>query len=196
LQQQFPDDLPPKLDEHTPLDFNNAPDFLSCVGRAWEKATRPLSESGVRVVNLRFGVVLAKKGGALPRIALPFYLFIGGKVGTGQQPFSWIQLDDVIRAFDFLMQNRELSGPINLVAPQCVTQQELAKAIGKVLHRPSVVPMPSIILKLFFGSMAQELLLEGQNVYPQRLLAAGFDFKCPDIESALKHIYVCHKHSE
>ncbi len=189
LQKQSLQGLPPKLDEDTTFDWNSNTDFLSFIGREWEKATHPAHEKGVRVVNMRFGVVLSKDGGALPKIALPFYFFLGGPIGTGQQPFSWITFDDLIRAIDFLLENKQISGPINIVSPECVTQRDLAKDIGKVLHKPSFMPTPGFILEAIFGEMGRELLLEGQHVYPKRLLELGFQFSYPDIESALKHIY-------
>lgn len=187
LQQQVVDGLPLKLDENTPIDWNTAPDFLSYVGREWEKATHPAKENGIRVVNLRFGVVLAKQGGALPKIVQPFYFFLGGKIGTGQQPFSWVTINDVIRAIDFLLEKSQIAGPVNIVSPGCITQHELAKTIGKILHKPSCMPTSAFILKLVLGEMARELLLEGQHVYPKTLLDSGFTFSFPNIESALQH---------
>ncbi len=186
LQPQTTSGLPPSLDENTPIDWDKTPDFLSSVAREWEKATHVAKERGVRVVNLRFGVVLAKEGGALPKIAMPFNFFVGGKIGTGQQPFSWVAVDDVLRAIDFLLAKSQVSGPVNIVAPQCVTQYELAKAIAKNTHQPYLLPMPAFILKLMFGEMAQELLLEGQHVYPKHLLDAGFQFAFPELEPALQ----------
>ena len=185
LQAQLKSGLPLQLDENTPIDWGHSPDFLSQVAREWEKATHPALKQGVRVVNLRFGVVLTKKGGALPRIALPFHFFLGGPIGAGHQPFSWVALEDVIFAMDFLLENRSISGPVNIVAPQCVSQNELAKVIGKVLHRPTVLRVPAFSLKLILGEMAQELLLEGQHVYPLTLLEQGFQFHYPNIEPAL-----------
>lgn len=189
LQPQVTNGLPLKLDENTPINWDAAPpDFLSQVGREWEKATHPAKQKGVRVVNLRFGVVLAKEGGALPKIVQPFYFFLGGKIGTGQQPFSWIAIDDVIRSIDFLLEKQHISGSVNIVAPGCVSQYDLAKAIGKVLHKPSVMSTPAFVLKCIFGEMARELLLEGQHVYPKILLDSSFVFSFPDIESALRRV--------
>ena len=133
--------------------------------------------------------MLAKEGGALPKLVLPFKFYLGGIVGSGNQPFSWIAIDDVMRAIDFLISKPNLSGPFNLVAPNCVTQKTLAKAIAHILRRPAAIPMPAFALKILFGKdMAEELLLEGQNVYPKRLLDSGFRFEYPDIQSALNHI--------
>lgn len=189
LQPQIKNELPVKLDETFLIDWDHAHDFLSQVGREWEKATFPAKENGVRVVNMRFGVVLAKEGGALSKIVQPFYFYLGGPIGTGNQPFSWIAIDDLLRAIDFLIDKKDFSGAINIVSPQCMTQRNLAKTIGLVLHKPSFMQTPSFMLKLMFGEMARELLLEGQHVYPQRLLELKFQFKYPDLESALRHIY-------
>lgn len=188
LQKQNPNGLPEKLDENSPINWDNPTDFLSQIACGWEKATYKLSHSGGRVVNLRFGVVLAKQGGALPQITLPFYFFLGGRIGTGQQPFSWIAIDDLIRAIDFLVEKKEYSGPINIVSPNCVTQSELARTISQTLHKPSFMVTPAFLLKFIFGEMANELLLEGQHVYPTRLLDLGFCFSFPDINVALAHI--------
>lgn len=178
--------LPTALDERTNIDFNSAPDFLSQVARAWELATQPAKEAGVRVVNLRFGVVLGKNGGVLKKLKLPFLFFIGGPIGSGQQPFSWVAMEDLLRAVDFLFAKPEISGPVNIVAPNCVTQKQLAQALGKVLHRPSFISTPAFILQSLYGEMAKELLLSGQNVYPHILLEKGFQFRYPDITSALR----------
>lgn len=189
LQTSVANDLPSPLDETTPIDYQQAPDFLAEVGHAWELAAMPAKNAGVRVVWMRFGVVLDQHGGVLPRLSLPVKLFLGGPIGSGQQAFSWITLIDLLRAIDFLLQHPTISGPINLVAPHCVTQKQLVKALGKALHRPSFIPTPAFILKLIFGQMAEELLLSGQNVFPKRLLELGFDFQYPDINTALGKIF-------
>ena len=189
LQQQLYDGLPPRLDESTRIDWDHPSDFLSQVACRWEKAAEPAVTNGVRVVFLRFGVVLAKEGGALPKIVQPFRFFLGGPIGTGNQPFSWIAIDDVIRAIDFLIEKPDLSGVFNIVAPGGVVQKQLAEAIAKTLKRPAVMRMPAFLLKQLFGEeMVKELLLEGQHAYPKRLLEAGFKFEYPDIDLALNHI--------
>ena len=124
--------LPERLDENTVIDFNAAPDFLALVGREWEKATQPAKDRGVRVVNLRFAVVLAKEGGALPMLARPFYFYAGGEIGSGLQVVSWVALADLIRAIDFLLPRVDVSGPVNIVAPESVRQREFA---GRVQGR-------------------------------------------------------------
>lgn len=189
LQKQTSDGLPPPFTENSPIDWNHAPDFLSSIGRQWEKAAQTPMGSEMRVVYLRFGVVLANEGGALPQLVKPFQFFLGSPIGTGRQPFSWIAIDDVIRAIDFLIANPSARGPYNIVSPKCINQRTLAKTIAKVLHRPCWFPIPGFVFKLVFGKqMARELLLEGQHVYPQRLLEAKFAFAHPEIEPALRYL--------
>ncbi len=189
LQTQDLNGLPRSLDERVVINYEDAPDFLTKVSRQWEMATREASENGVRIVFLRLGVVLAKEGGAFPKIVQPFRYFLGGPLGTGRQPFSWVEIEDVVRAIDFLASSSESSGPYNIVSPGTVSQQELADAIANAMNKPAVVPMPKFILKLMFGDeKAEELLLEGQHVYPRRLLEAGFQFRYPTIQSALQQL--------
>ncbi len=138
---------------------------------------------------MRFAVVLDKHGGALPQIAMPFKFFMGGPVGSGRQAFSWISLIDLCRAIEFLIDHDNITGAVNLVAPKCIKQKELAHALGRVLHRPSWLRLPAFIVKLLFGEMGEELLLSGQHVVPTRLLTAGFKYNYPDIDSALEGIY-------
>lgn len=189
LQQQLENNLPQPLNETLSIDWANPPDFLSEVACRWEEATRPAVEHGLRVVFLRFGVVLAKEGGALPMLLRPVKYYVGSILGEGNQPFTWVALDDLIRAIDFLLERSERSGPFNIVAPGCVTQREFVKTLAKVINRPVFFKMPSSVLKYLFGrQMAHELMLEGQHVYPKRLLDLGFRFLYPDIETALNHI--------
>ena len=180
--------LPPALDEDSPIPVD-AKDFLSYVCRPWEYVTEPLKKCGVRTVNLRIGVILGKNGGALKKMAIPFYLLAGGPIGSGYQAVPWISLDDICRSINFLIKNKNIEGPVNLVAPNCVNQRNLAKALGKVLKRPSFIPTPGFILKLALGQMAEELLLNGQHVYPKRLIEQGFKFKHETIDDALIDIY-------
>jgi uncharacterized protein (TIGR01777 family) len=181
--------LGPALDENSSTVVDNTEDFLSFVCRGWEKETEILKSSGVRVVNLRTGVVLGKAGGALSKMAIPFYLFAGGPIGSGYQAVPWISLCDLCRAVEYLMKNEDIDGPVNLVAPGCVTQKELGHALGKVLKRPSFIPTPGFILKIILGQMAEELLLNGQNVYPKKLIEHGFEFENKTIIKALGDIY-------
>jgi uncharacterized protein (TIGR01777 family) len=181
--------LGPALEENAPRPVDNADDFLSSVCRDWEEETEILKKSGIRVVNLRFGVILGKEGGALKKMAIPFHLFAGGPIGSGYQAVPWVSLDDVVRAIEYVMEHDNISGPVNVVAPHCLTQKELGHALGKALKRPSFVPTPGIILKIILGQMAEELLLNGQHVYPKKLIDEGFEFKHPTIEKVFKEIY-------
>ncbi|MCA9400140.1 MAG: TIGR01777 family oxidoreductase [Candidatus Omnitrophica bacterium] len=189
LQPLLATGLPERLDEGTPLLQEHAETFLEKVCFAWEEATRAAKDAGVRVVNARLGVVLAKEGGALQKMALPFYMFAGGPMGSGRQALAWISLKDVIRAMDFLLEEGGISGPVNLVAPECLTQKNFAGVLGRVLHRPSFMPTPGVILKIALGQMAEELLLNGAHVYPARLIQAGFTFQYPHAQAALQDIY-------
>lgn len=188
LQHHRKANLPAPFDEN--VDINSEPtDFLSDVARQWEAATLPAQEAGVPVTLLRFGVVLDKSGGALKQIAMPYYFGLGGKVGSGEQPFTWISLDDAVSAIDFLCQHNEIQGPVNLVAIRSVSQAEFAAALARALHRPAFFTMPAGLLRLVFGEMADELLLEGQHVVPMRLTNHQFKFKHPDIDTALADIF-------
>lgn len=179
-------ELPPAFSEKSAIDFHHYPDFLAEIARKWELATDSAKQAGVRIVNMRFGVVLAKEGGALKQLLLPFKFFVGGKIGTGQQLFPWITLVDLVRAIDFLLDNPRIEGPVNFVAPEVITQAQLAKAISATLHRPAFLTTPAFVLKTLFGQMGEELLLNGQHVQPYVLLNNGFKFKYPDIDRALK----------
>lgn len=185
FQKPVPDGLPRGMDEQEPIDFDAKPDFLSEIGRAWEKATQPAITAGVRVVIMRFGVVFSGDGGALSELKRPFQFFVGGSIGQGRQPFSWIARKDLLNAIDFVFEQKDVRGPVNFVAPQCVTQKQLAQAIGVAMHRPSFFPLPGIVLKLLFGQLADELLLHGQHVLPGVLQRLGFHFKFPDVQSVL-----------
>lgn len=186
IQKPLSERLPPAFTEATPLD-QETPDFASKIVKQWEAAAEPAQAKGVRVVFMRFGVVLGKNGGALAKMAPPFQFFLGGKIGSGRQPFSWVCIVDLCRAVDFLIKHSEIKGPVNIVAPQCVTQAQLAAAIGKVLNKPSFMVTPDFIMTLAFGDMAKELLLNGQHVAPKVLLDNGFTFEYPNLESALRY---------
>jgi len=158
--------------------------FLAEVVEAWEAAAEPARAAGLRTVHLRQGIVLSKDGGALARMLLPFKLGTGGRVGSGRQWWSWVSLDDVVAAFLFALE-QPLEGPVNVVAPGAVTNQEFVKALGRALHRPTIFPVPATAVKAAFGQMGEEMLLAGQRVAPTRLTAAGFTFGQPDIDSGL-----------
>ncbi len=162
---------------------NPPSDFLSEVGQAWEKPLMEASE--LDVVIMRFGVVLHSSGGMLKKVSLPFKLGFGGRIGSGEQPFSWIALDDVVALIANLLDNPEQTGVFNFVAPEVVTQQVFARTFAAFLNRPCFIPMPAFIVKLLFGQMGNELLLQGQSVRTERL--KDFPFKYPSLEKALSH---------
>jgi uncharacterized protein (TIGR01777 family) len=163
-------------------------DFLSEVCREWELATQPAGEAGVRVVNLRFGVIFSSEGGALKKMLLPYKLGVGGKLGDGRQYMSWLTIDDAVGVIEFALENESLRGPVNTVAPEAVTNYEFTKALGGVLSRPTIFPVPAFAAHLVFGEMADATLLSSQRVEPARLEEAGYVFKYPDIKGALKHV--------
>jgi uncharacterized protein (TIGR01777 family) len=171
--------------EETALAGNS---FLSHLCQDWENATRAIQERNVRVVNLRFGVVLSPKGGALAQMLPPFKFGAGGNIGSGKQYMSWIAIDDVVNAICHCLNNNTVSGPVNLVAPKPVTNAEFTKAMGRVLNRPTFFPVPEFAARLAFGEMADELLLNSCRVKPTKLINSGYQFLYPDINSALRHI--------
>jgi uncharacterized protein (TIGR01777 family) len=163
-------------------------DFLADVCKQWEAATAPAVNAGIRVVNLRIGVVLSTKGGALAKMLTPFKLGLGGRIGTGSQFMSWITLDDMVRAIGFALEEESLSGPVNAVAPRPVTNAEFTRTLGRVLGRPTLFPMPGFAARLAFGEMADALLLASTRVQPARLESAGFTFKHPELEEGLRAV--------
>lgn len=178
---------PQVFDEHSALP-NPPQDFLAEVGVAWERALSEAEQAGVPVTKMRFGVVLAKHGGALAKMLPAFKLGLGGPTGSGQQPFSWVVLADVVRAITFLVEHPELAGPVNIVAPEVVTQKHFAQALGKTLHRPAFLPLPAWLVKLQFGQMGEALLLNGVSVNSQVLTDAQFTFAHPNLSAALQHV--------
>jgi uncharacterized protein (TIGR01777 family) len=169
------------------LDESSAPGqgFLADLCRAWEDATETADKAGIRVVHLRTGVVMGS-GGALAKMLPIFRLGLGGPLGSGRQWMSWIALDDWIAAAHFLLNQKNLSGPINMVAPQPVTSADFAHALGRAVHRPAVLSAPEFALHLAMGEMADEALLASQRAVPKRLLDAGFHFRYPGIDEALR----------
>lgn len=163
--------------------------FLADLGKAWEAAAQPVSGRGVRLCYMRIGIVLGEGGGALERMLTPFKLGVGGPIGSGKQWLSWIHLDDIVGAAAFLMARDDLSGAFNFTAPNPVTMNEFAKTLGKVLLRPAVFRAPAFALRLMMGEMA-ELVLEGSRVLPKRLLEAGYEFRYPTLETALRSLLV------
>jgi hypothetical protein len=178
----------PRGDEELTEAAEPANDFLAALCRDWEEASRGVEPAGVRRAIVRSGVVLSTRGGALPQMALPFRLFAGGPVGHGRQWVPWIHLDDEVGAIRFLLGRPHARGAFNLVAPQPVRNRELAKVLGRVLRRPSLLPAPGFALRLLFGEMSM-VLLEGQRAVPARLSEAGFAFRFPDLEGALRDLY-------
>lgn len=184
--------------------------FLPAVCREWEEATAPTAQAGIRVVNLRIGIVLSRHGGALKQMLLPFRLGLGGRIGSGRQWFSWIHIDDLVAAVQHILSSSmdteieerraslpqtqgrlspdEVSGPVNLVAPDTVTNAEFTKSLASVLHRPAIVPVPGFAARLAFGELADEGLLASTRVQPSKLMRAGFEFRYPELLPALVHL--------
>ena len=162
--------------------------FLCNVCRDWESATEPARQAGIRVVNLRIGVVLTPRGGALAKMLLPFKLGVGGIVGSGRQFWSWIALDVVVGAIHQAFICESLSGPVNTVSPEPTTNRNFTKTLGQVLRRPTIFPMPALAAKLLLGEMAEELLLASTRVLPSQLQSSGYAFRCPQLEGALRHV--------
>lgn len=162
--------------------------FLADVCRDWENATRVAKEAGIRVVNLRFGVILSPAGGALAKMLTPFRLGFGGRLGDGKQYMSWIAIDDAVEVIYYALATHDLTGPVNVVAPEAVTNLQFTKTLGRVLHRPTLFPVPALAARLAFGQMADEALLASARVDPARLKAAGFTFRFPSLEPALRHV--------
>lgn len=160
--------------------------FLAGVCREWEQATQPASKAGVRVVNLRMGPILAREGGMLSKLLTPFKMGMGGKVGSGKQYISWVALDDAVNAIKLAIDDESIHGPINIVSPNPVTNEEFTKTLGHVLNRPTALAMPAFAARLAFGEMADEMLLASQRVLPKRLSQAGFQFQYPTLESAMR----------
>jgi uncharacterized protein len=164
-------------------------DFAARVCVDWEAATAPASEAGIRVVTIRTGIVLAAHGGALHRMLLPFKLGLGGRIGSGEQYLSWIGLDDHVDAVRHLLATTSVSGPVNLTAPNPVTNLEFTHALGGALHRPTLVPTPLFPLRALYGrELVQHLLVEGQRVVPRVLETSGFAFTSPQIDAALRTV--------
>jgi uncharacterized protein (TIGR01777 family) len=162
--------------------------FLADVARKWEAAIEPIQARGVRLVTVRLGVVLGPQGGLIPRLLPVFRFFLGGHPGSGRQWLSWIHVDDVTAAVRFLIENEHMQGAFNLTSPNPVLAKDFYKLLGQVMHRPAVFPLPAFGLKLLMGQMATELLLAGQRAIPERLLQAGYEYRYPDLKSALQDI--------
>lgn len=177
-----------RLDEIVDETSSPGKGFLPDVAQRWEASTEEVESSGVRRIIIRTGIVLGKEGGAFPRLLLPFRLFAGGPLGSGNQWFSWIHLQDEVRAIRFLMEKKGLQGVFNLTSPGHLKQKEFSKILGKVMKRPSWLPVSGLMLRLLMGEMAEELLLTGQRVAPKRLLEGGFTFLFSEAELAIQEI--------
>lgn len=162
--------------------------FTAEVCRQWEGATQAAAAAGIRTAQMRFGVVMSADGGALPKMLPPFRLGLGGRLGSGRQWSSWVSIDDVVGAIQHVLQHDTLQGAVNTVSPNPVTNAEFTSTLASVLHRPAIFPMPAFAVKLIFGEMGEELFLGSQRVEPAKLAASGYQFKHPELKSALKDI--------
>jgi len=159
--------------------------FLSGIAKEWEAEARKAEVLGIRVAVTRFGVVLAKEGGALPKMVRPFRLGVGGRIGNGQQWMSWVTLEDAVGAVRFALENGAVRGPVNVVSPQPVRNLDFTAALANALHRPALFPAPAFALRLAFGEMADALLLSSQRVVPEELQRTGYQFLDQDLNTAL-----------
>ena len=160
--------------------------FLPEVCMKWEAAAGPAAEAGIRTVHLRTGIVLSTDGGALQKMLPPFKMGGGGVIGSGRQYMSWIHIEDEVEAIRFVMQDSSISGPVNLTAPQPVTNREFTQVLGRVLHRPTILPLPAFAVKMLFGEMGEELLLGSTRAVPKKLADAGYPFRYAELPAALE----------
>lgn len=174
-------------DENLTEDSPPGGDFLALLAKDWEAEAKEAEKKGCRVVITRFGIVLGEKGGALGQMIPLFNKYVGGPLGSGKQWFSWIHIEDLTRAFLFLLEHPEISGPVNFTAPNPVRNKELAQWLGRIMGRPAFLPAPGFMLRLVLGEFGS-ILLEGQRVLPQKLMQAGFQFSYPEIDRALRQI--------
>lgn len=162
--------------------------FLANVCRTWEDAAMCVERKGLRLALMRFGLVLGHDGGALKAMLKPFRLGMGGRLGDGMQFVSWIAMDDLLRAVEYLLEHESMSGPVNMVGPNPIRQGEFSAALARELHRPHVAHAPAWVLRLALGEVADEVLLASTRVQPGRLASAGFEWQYADVERALKHL--------
>lgn len=177
-----------KTNTYTEASTETADNFLGETVQIWEKEASKANQLGIRVAYARFGIILGKDEGALPRIALPYKMFVGGTVGSGDQWMSWVHIKDIARAVHFISETDSISGPVNVTAPSPVTMKEFGKTLGAVLGRPHWIPVPSLALKATMGEMSA-LVLDGQKVLPSVLSENGFQFEYPELKSALIDMY-------
>lgn len=173
-------------DELLTEDSSSGQGYLADVSQEWEAATNPAREAGLRVVNLRIGVVLARAGGALPSMLLPFRLGLGGRVGSGKQYWSWVSLDDVVGIILFALHNDNLRGPVNVVSPEPARNEEFVRALGAQIHRPTIFPLPGFVVHTLLGEMGDAALLGSARVEPAKLKAAGYQFRHAKLKDALQ----------
>jgi uncharacterized protein (TIGR01777 family) len=172
------------LDETSPAGDG----FLAGVVEQWEASTKPAVEAGIRVVKLRFGIILTPNGGALKRMLLPFRFGLGGRIGHGRQYWSWVGLDDVIGAVQHVLRHSEINGPVNVVSPNPVTNSEFTRTLARVMSRPSVFPLPAFAARLVLGEMADELLLYSARVKPAKLSTSGYQFRGTNLDETLRQL--------
>ena len=159
--------------------------FLAGLCRQWEAATGAATQAGIRTVQVRIGVMLSTKGGALPKMLTPFKLGLGGRIGSGRQYLSWISIDDVVGAILYALNAGQVRGPVNATAPNPATNSEFTRSLAEVLHRPAIFPMPTFAVRALFGQMGDELLLASARVLPSKLQASGYQFRRPELKTAL-----------
>jgi uncharacterized protein (TIGR01777 family) len=162
--------------------------FLAEVCREWEAATQPAAQAGIRTVQIRTGVVLSPKGGALGKMLTPFKMGVGGKIGDGRQWMSWIDVQDMVGAIHHILKSDLLQGPVNMVAPKPVTNAEFTETLGSVLSRPTILPMPAFAVKLAFGEMGETVLLGSQRVEPAQLVTSGYPFRFTSLRASLENL--------
>jgi uncharacterized protein (TIGR01777 family) len=169
-------------------DSSSGKGFLAEVCRQWESAAHEAEKAGIRVVILRLGIVLSGRGGVLAKMVPPFRLGLGGMIGDGSQYMSWIAIDDLVGIIYHALTHADLQGPVNAVSPNPVTNKEFVKTLGKVVRRPTLLPMPAFFAHLLMGEMADELLLSSERVEPRKLLESDYHFQYPQLEGALRHL--------
>jgi uncharacterized protein len=179
-----------------PLDEQSAPgnDFVAGLCVQWEAATAPAADAGIRVARTRSGIILGRDGGVLPRMLFPFRLGLGGRMGSGRQYMSWISIDDEVGAILYALTQERVAGPVNLTGPRPVRNAEFTKTLGRVLHRPTVIPTPLLPLRARYGTeLVRHLLVEGQRVFPNQLEQTGYEFAHPTLEEALRAVVDRHR---
>lgn len=171
------------------VDENNGPGsgFLADVCKQWEAAAS-VGDAGIRVANVRLGMVLSAAGGALKKMLTPFKMGLGGVIGSGKQYISWVSIDDVVETIQYIIANDSMRGPINLVSPNPASNREFTKTLGRVLHRPTIFPMPALAARIAFGEMANELLLASTRAMPKKLTDSGYKFRHPELRDALEYL--------